>query len=264
MLDLHSHILPGLDDGAATLEQSLEMAQIAVEDGIQGVVCTPHWSLAQSGNTRDRIMCATRRLAEQLDARQIPLTLYPGAELRLDSDLPQSIQDGKLLTINDTGCFALIELPETILPPGLEEFLWELRRRRITPIISHPERNYGFYSNPMALYRLVRMGVLTQITCASVLGHFGARVKAFSLLLLKQRWCHVLASDAHGRRQRTPRLTEGRRMVEKVVGKQTAWQMVDETPRLIVAGQSVHTPEPAEFRRPRLRFWQRPRIEATW
>jgi protein-tyrosine phosphatase len=208
-------------------------------------------------------MHATCRLAEELNARQIPLTLYPGAELRLDADLPQSIQDGKLLTINDTGCFALIELPETIIPPGLEDFFWELRRRRITPIISHPERNRGFHSNPVALYRLVRMGVLTQITCASVLGHFGARVKEFSLLLLRQHWCHVLASDAHGRRQRSPRLTEGRRAVEKVVGREAARWMVDDTPYRIVAGLPVRTPEPAEWKPLRLRFWRRDRAVET-
>jgi protein-tyrosine phosphatase len=178
----------------------------------------------------------------------------------VDAALPEQIQAGKLLTINDTGCFALIELPATIIPPGLEDFFWDLQRLRITPILSHPERNHGFQANPMALYRLVRMGVLAQLTCASLLGHFGPQVKEFSLLLLKQRWCHILASDAHGRRQRPPRLSEGHRMVEKLVGRQTARQMVDENPRRIVAGQPVPMPEPLELKAPRFLFWRRRRV----
>jgi protein-tyrosine phosphatase len=155
MFDLHSHMIPGLDDGASDWDQSLAMARMALEDGIEGVVCTPHWVTGRFDNTRPRILRSLGKLQRKLADHHIPLEVYPGAELRLDLGLPQRIHNGELLTLNDTGRFALIELPEELLPQNLDEFFWDLQMQKMTPMISHPERYLELRRDPVRLYHWV-------------------------------------------------------------------------------------------------------------
>jgi protein-tyrosine phosphatase len=244
MIDLHTHILPGLDDGAGSWEESLKMARMAVEDGIDAVVCTPHWVTGFFENTTPSIMQAVETFRKKLESNGIPLSIYPGSELRLDFELIQKLESGEILTINDTGRYALIELPEGIVPQNMRNFFWELQSRNITPIISHPERNHVLLRNPDRLYRWVETGVLTQLTAASLLGRFGNEIRKFSILLLEHEMAHILSSDAHGARQRTPKLSEGLKEAERIVGEKRAQQMVLETPRLILEGQAVSPPNP--------------------
>ncbi len=248
LVDLHSHMLPGLDDGASGWKQSLAMASMAVKDGISGVVCTPHWVLGSYDNTRLMILGALEKLREKLSKHDIPLKVYPGAELRLDVSLSQRIRAGELLTINDTGRFALIELPEDILPQNLEEFLWDLQVQNITPIISHPERNFLLLRDPIRLYDWVQMGVLAQVTAASLLGLFGRKVQKFAALLLEHNLIHILGTDSHGGSIRTPELSGGYKVIEGIKGKKAALEMTCETPNRIIHGGSVVPDEPIPIR----------------
>jgi protein-tyrosine phosphatase len=241
---MHNHMLPGLDDGASSWKQSLIMASMAVEDGIEGVVCTPHWVVGRYENTRSLILSALEKLKKKLAEHEIPLKVYPGAELHLDVSIPKGIQAGELLTINDTGRFALIELPQELLPQNLEEFFWDLQTQKITPIIGHPERNAVLLQDPARLYEWVQMGVLTQLTAASLLGLFGRRVQRFSALLVEHNLAHILATDAHGLHVRTPKLSEGYKAIEGMKGEKTAIQMVCETPKRVIHGEPVIPDEP--------------------
>jgi protein-tyrosine phosphatase len=243
-LDMHNHMLPGLDDGASDWEKSLSMARMAVKDGIDGVVCTPHWVLGKYENTRQIILTALEGLKQRLSEDNIPLALYPGAELRLDVSISERIRAGELLTLNDTGRFALIELPEDVLPRQLEEFLWDLNAKGISPIIGHPERNPVLLNDPMRVYDWVQMGILAQVTSASLLGLFGKRVQRFSTLLLEHNLVHILATDAHGLRTRNPRLSEGFRVIKDMKGEKEAIEMTFETPLRIIHGETVAPTDP--------------------
>jgi protein-tyrosine phosphatase len=243
-LDMHNHMLPGLDDGASDLEKSLCMARMAVEDGIDGVVCTPHWVLGKYENTRHIILTVLERLKQRLSEDDIPLALYPGAELRLDVSICERIRAGELLTLNDTGRFALIELPEDVLPQHLEEFLWDLKAKGISPIIGHPERNPVLLKDPMRVYDWVQMGILAQVTSASLIGLFGKRVQRFSALLLEHNLVHILATDAHGLSTRNPRLSEGFRVIKDMKGEKEAMAMASETPLHIIHGETVAPADP--------------------
>jgi protein-tyrosine phosphatase len=220
------------------------MARLAIEDGIEGVVCTPHWLFGRYDNTRDVILHVLDQLRDGLLKENIPLEVYPGAELRLDCDIPRKIKSGELLTINDTGRYALIELPEPMIPRNLENFFWELQMQNITPVISHPERNHSLLADPQRLYRLVEMGALTQITAASLMGRFGSEIRGFCVLLLKHHLAHVIATDAHGDRSRAPRLADGRREAAKIVGNDRARDLVCKNPQLIVRGEQFIPLEP--------------------
>lgn len=247
MLDLHNHILPGLDDGAADWREALSMARLAAEDGIEGVVCTPHWICGLFENGRTRILEAVEVLKDKLAQEAIPLAVYPGCELRLHHDIPGRIEAREVLTFNDNGRYALIELPDEFLPRTLEHFFWEIQARNITPVISHPERNPALMRKPMRLYKLVEMGSLLQVTSSSVLGGFGSEVRKFAVELLEHRMVHVIATDSHGPRRRSPKLSECHAQVAGLLGEETARRLFHENPERIIHGEPVAPIEPIPF-----------------
>lgn len=258
MLDLHCHLLPGLDDGASDLEQSLAMARVAVQDGIQGVVCTPHWVLGQYENKRSEILTAVKELQARLDEHAIPLRLYPGAELRLDVSLLERLEAGEVLTLNDTGRYVLLELPEDTLPQNLDDFFWDLQVRNMIPIISHPERNLMLQRDPHMLYQWVDMGILGQLTAASLLGRFGKEVQKFSIFLLEHRLVHCLVTDSHGIGRRSPRLSEAYKVIKSMSGNLSD-HMLHENPKRIIHGEPIAFEEPIPIpgKASRLSLWKR-------
>ncbi|MCE5333664.1 MAG: hypothetical protein LLG06_03655 [Desulfobacteraceae bacterium] len=244
MIDIHCHILPRLDDGSPGLEQSLAMARIAVADGIKEIVCTPHWAPGTFKNSRLIVLGAVAELQERLDESGVPLKLIPGAELRLDPDLPAKIDAGEILTLNDSGRFALIELPDIFLTRNLEIFFWNLISRGVTPVICHPERNGSLLRDPMPLFRWVEMGALLQVTGSAITGGFGPEVRRFARFLLKYRLAHVLATDAHDTRMRAPALSRAVAEATEILGRKTALRMVSEIPGRILSGERVTPPSP--------------------
>jgi protein-tyrosine phosphatase len=252
MMDLHSHILPGLDDGPLDWEESLLMARFAVEDGIKGMVCTPHWVRGVFDNGRARILNAVHTFREKLHENAIPLEVYPGSELRIDTDILGRIKSGELLSLNDTGAYVLIELPSEVMFHGIEDFFRELQAQGITPVLAHPERTMAFHINRTRLYNLVLMGVLLQVTSDSVLGKFGKEAKELAVQIVKQRMAHVLATDAHSLYSRRPTLSAAYKLVRKLADKDIADRAVYEIPKMIVQGQSIpELEEPIPFQRNR-------------
>lgn len=259
MIDLHNHCLPGLDDGSCDWEESLAMARVAVEDGIHGVVCTPHWVRGAYENSRERTLRAVAIFRDKLNARGIPLEVYPGSEIRLEVNLHREIEAGEILTINDTMSVVLVELPADFLPGNLEDLFWDMQTRGLRPIISHPERNLAFLKDPSRLFKLTEMGILTQVTGASLLGLFGERVRHFTIMLLKHRMVHIIASDAHGFSARPPRLADACAEAARIVGREMASQMVHDIPWQIIQGEPVSTcdPVPLKSRNSRPSFWKK-------
>ncbi len=247
MLDIHNHMLPGLDDGPPDWDQSLALARLALAGGIREVVCTPHWVPGAYRNTRQVVLSAVEQFRRKLREAVIPLKVYPGAELRLAPDLPQRIESGELLTLNDTGRFALIELPDICLMQNLEVFFRNMLDRGITPVICHPERNHSLMQDPMPLFRWVESGCHVQLTSASVIGRFGAEVRDFSLVLLTHRLVHILGTDAHSLRLRAPVLRDSWEKVRDILGQEAADLMVNENPGRIIAGESIDFYEPVPF-----------------
>lgn len=255
MIDLHSHILSGLDDGAREPERSLEMARVSVADGVTDVVCTPHWVLGKYDNTRPAILAACDDLRARLAEAGIPLTLWPGAELHVDTSIPERIRSGELLTLADGGKYVLIELPEESLPSNLEEFFWTLQLAGIKPILSHVERNPVLQKDPMRLFRWVEMGLLAQITAASLEQEFSQEILDFSQELIEHRLVHILVSDAHGLNRRSPKLSTARDAVAAIAGEAAARRMTEDIPRRILEGKFVEPDDPVPFRAPKRNFF---------
>jgi protein-tyrosine phosphatase len=238
LIDFHCHILPGLDDGPEDLQQSLEMARIAVLDGISGIVCTPHLSTSFPGNNRKVILAAVEALRSRLKDEEIELELYPGCEMAIDSDLPEEMAAGELLSLNDNGNAALIEMPvEMVLPDMMMKFFAIMQLKGITPILAHPERNHQLAKNPPILSEWIEAGVLVQITGDSLKGHYGGRIRDFSLKLLNQRMVHFVGTDSHNPHSRRPVLSEARAIVESALGAEEAQKIFYENPAAVLNGK---------------------------
>lgn len=261
MIDLHCHILPGLDDGPPRIEESLEMCRIAVEDGIRTVVATPHMLNGMFRVERRDVLAGVEALSVALRDASIPLRILPGADVHLDQSVPGCMDRGEIVTVADLGRHLLLELPQDIVPEGTGELLFQIQLRGATPIITHPERNIAIQQNPTILQGLVRAGSLTQITAGSLTGTFGNRVRDSALKMLRSGIAHLVSTDAHNTGRRSPRLSDARRIVEEVAGREEGDRIFVERPGRILAGAYVEAPDPRPdeggARRGNRGFWRR-------
>ncbi len=197
LVDIHSHILPGLDDGANSLHASLELAREAVSDGIKAIVATPHTMSAKYTNEAADVMKAVDAFQAELKKAAIDLTILPGQEVHLTGDLVSALDQGKLLTLADSKKYLLIELPDRDLPLFTHNVIFQLKSRGIMTIIAHPERNNYLLEHPEELNKLAERGALFQLTSASINGAFGKRIADFSIELLRRGFVTTIASEAH-------------------------------------------------------------------
>jgi protein-tyrosine phosphatase len=235
MIDIHTHILPGLDDGAADLEQSMAMARVAIADGVTAVVATPH---AATNTTRADVLAHVGKLQIALDNSNVPLQLYAGIEVWLSPDVVAQQRTGHAFAIAN-GPYMLVELPLQMIPPYTEQAIFALQVAGIIPILAHPERYVALEGNLEPLYRLVSRGVLCQLSASSLLGGFGPRARSLAESILQHDLAHVIASDAHSADVRPPKLAAAMARATELVGEKRARDMVTTVPECIVAGRPI-------------------------
>ena len=244
MIDLHCHILPGIDDGPQTWEESLKMADLAVGDGIRTLVATPHLfphRTVDPGECNDRqtIIQKIEEFRARLAAAQIPLEILPGCDFPLSQEGLDLLDEDQVITINDGRRYLLLEFPDTSLPPATEDICYALQSRGLTPIITHPERHMVIQERPEKLGRLLDLGCLAQLTAASLTGLFGRRVADLSRTLVKKGYIHLLASDAHSSRGRKPLLSAAVTLLSRIIGPDKAQAMVTTIPAKIIRGEDI-------------------------
>lgn len=247
MIDLHSHILPGLDDGSRTVEDARGLARRAAEDGVTAIAATPH--VRNDYPTRaEEMERGVSRLREDFLAEGIDVEVLPGGEI--DLGMLASLDDDGLrrFTLAQSGRYLLLEFPYTGWPAGLEETVYGLGLRGLLPILAHPERNREVQSKPERLAEAVRMGALVQLTAASLDGRIGRSSQTAANKLLELGLAHVLASDAHTSEIREAGLAAA---AEALQDDDLARFLTVEAPSAIVAGEPV--PEPP--RKARRRRW---------
>jgi protein-tyrosine phosphatase len=247
LIDLHCHILPGIDDGPSQMEESLTMADIARSDGIRSILATPHTLNNVFFNPFSRVIENVNILRELLSEKKIDIDLYPGADVHICAGMVERVRKREAGTINDNQRYILIEFPHQILPPGYREELFNLKLNNITPIITHPERHLVLQRRLELLTDLVSMGCLVQITGMSVTGEFGEEAMICAHQLLKRRLAHVVATDAHSASSRPPTLSRAVEVATDILGTyREAEDLVKDRPQAILEGHSVEIPEPKE------------------
>ena len=237
-VDIHCHLLPGIDDGAKDLHESLAMARLAVADGISTIVCTPHQCGNYAGNQADTIRRQVDKLQDALDCAQIPLKILPGADVRIESDLVAGLRADQILSLADQQRHVLLELPHELYFP-LEKLHRQLKSEGLTGILSHPERNQGILNQPGLVKPLVEQGVLMQLTAGSLVGTFGDQIQKLSESLLCDGLIHFISTDAHSSNRRRPLLRRAFERAAKLVGEKMAIELCGGNPLLVVQGQEV-------------------------
>ena len=264
MIDLHSHILHGLDNEARTLQKSLQMCEISYKDKIKTIITTPHTLNKVYQNNRSTILTRVQELNAALKESEFPLDkqqcemvssskpairnpqsemalkILPGADVHLSQEMLSQLDQGKVTTLGDSGKSLLVEFPPQRIVYGTEEVLLQLIERGIIPVITHPERNLEVLQRPQRYCEMIRMGCLGQVTAMSLTGGFGPEVRRVAETLLERRLLHVIASDAHSTNGRLPILTPAVRAAEKIMGEEEAWKMVTEYPQAILEGRRPH------------------------
>ena len=245
MHDLHAHILPGVDDGPAKIEESIEITRIAAANGTRTILATPHRKDITELSSVLHICALTARLQRCIHAEGIQLTLTLGMENHIDATLPEDAAAGKALTMNGSR-YILVEMPffgAIEEHDYVEDALLGLQSQGLVPVFAHPERIEAFQLKPALLERFIGMGMLSQLTRGSLLGHWGEEVRQFSLDLLRNGMAHILSSDTHSPHPpRTPELGEALKITSEIVGRQRAKAMVSDIPRAILENRTIPSP----------------------
>ncbi|MCR8632402.1 tyrosine-protein phosphatase [Paenibacillus radicis (ex Xue et al. 2023)] len=248
MIDIHSHLLPGIDDGASDLDETIRMAKMAVEEGIHTIICTPHHANGQYMNPGDGVNGLVKEVQIVLQENNIPLTIYPGQEIRINLDFIDSYNAKDIISLHESN-YILVEFPSRDIPKYTEELFHELRVLGMTPIIAHPERNAEIASDPSKLVRLIQLGALAQVTSHSINGLFGAKIQKLAINMCKQQLVHFISSDAHNSTKRAFGLQAAYFSINSQIGKQQVayYQMNAEK---LVRNERVETVVP---------IWKRPK-----
>lgn len=254
MIDLHCHLLPSVDDGARTLEDSLAMAQLAVAEGISHILVTPHHKNGKFLNPKDAVVEATAALQEELDARGIALTLYPSQEIRINGELLNDIQKEEVLFVDEEKRFLLIEFPTLTIPEYTEQLFFKLRQQGITPVIVHPERNQAIIDDPNILLPFIERGALAQVTASSYVGAFGKDIAQLSYRLIEANLVHIIASDAHNTRGRGFHYKKAFSRLQADFGAEKV-AYFRQNAKDLLNGDAVHTEAPVEVYQKKKRFW---------
>ncbi|MEE9603877.1 MAG: CpsB/CapC family capsule biosynthesis tyrosine phosphatase [Thermoguttaceae bacterium] len=238
LVDLHCHLLPAVDDGAADGDEALGMARLATTDGLSSVVATVHQTGGKGPIHADEIRRRVERLRAVLQRQEVPLQVYPGAEVCVEADIPARIRRGDVMTLADRGRHVLLELPADSYIP-LEGLLSRLRGMGVVGILAHPERNQGILRDPAVLNELADCGCLFQITAGALLGGFGPRVQNLARRMTAGRLVHFVASDAHGAKSRRPLLHVAFDWVTSAAGHQFSVDLFCRNPAKVIAGEHV-------------------------
>lgn len=238
MIDLHCHILPGVDDGAQTLDDGLAMARMAVADGIRTACLTPHLHPERYPNTRVGLVAATHRFQAALDQHGIPLKLKAACEARLSIELLDLIADDAVPFLGSVDGYRilLLEFPHQTIPVGADRLINKLFSLKIRPLIAHPERNKAVMAQPDKIHPFVAQGCWLQVTAGSLAGRFGQPARDVAFALVENDWATVIASDAHDATHRPPVLSEGMAVLRQRFGEKTAHRLGIENPERIAEG----------------------------
>lgn len=235
LVDIHCHILPGVDDGPADWDKSMDMLRVAERNGISTIVSTPHWIYGTSwqpdvGTIKKKI----ERLNELISGQDINISVLSGMEIGISGNLLQLLEDGNILPLAESK-YLLIEIPFISLPYGMGKMIFEIVSAGYIPVLAHPERNRDFQENPHIMEDFIERGALTQITAGSLCGDWGDYAKQCSIEFAKKDYLFAIASDGHSAVSRPPDIVRGLRVLEEIIGSDKVSEIVSNSKKIVDA-----------------------------
>lgn len=236
MIDLHAHLLPGVDDGAQTLDEALMLAQCAANDGIRVLALTPHVHPGRYNNDRPSLQARFEAFRAAIEGAGIPLEIRLAGEVRLGFEALSLLLEERIPFLGTVDGYRvmLLEFPHQGIPVGTEQFIEKMLKLRVRPLIAHPERNKSVMQDPLRLGTFLDAGCWLQLTAGSLAGRFGQPAQKTAEYILRQGWAQVIATDAHNLDHRPPLLAEGARAAAVIVGEKRAKAMVSDFPAQIL------------------------------
>lgn len=247
MIDLHAHILPGIDDGAENIEESIKMCRLSWESGIRGIAATSHGN-SRKGCSLEEYKIAYHRLLQELKKEEIPLMVYPGMEVFMNHEACDRLDSGELLTLNHTR-YVLVEFAFEEELWMVNDYLQMLDEAGYCPVIAHAERYTFIQKHPEEACRWANMGYVIQVNKGSLLGSFGKREWETAISLLEHNLIHVVSSDTHGSNKRTPNMNNIVRFFNETVGTKVRNLVLSENPGRILRGDEILAFPPKPYRR---------------
>ncbi len=238
MIDLHAHILPGVDDGPKHIESSLKMLRMAASDGIKEIVATPHILGGIDKRQNDFLLSKFEELTDAAAQEGIKIKIHLAAEIYINPHIEDLIEY-PCCTFDGKGRFVLVEFPMNGLPFGYESILRRLVDNGIVSIVAHPERNYQISKNNGIARKIIDAGAVLQVNAGSLLGVFGRRVKKAAYRLLESNMVYVVASDAHNHRSRPPQLSAVKEHIIKLTDDETAQDLINNNPDFILSANAL-------------------------
>mgnify|MGYP001029673840 CR=1 FL=1 len=235
MIDIHSHILPAIDDGSPNLITSIKMAQIAVSEGITEMIATPHFIEKDKETDKNTIIQKVEELNRELAHRSIDLTILPGQEIFLTPGVPDLYDRGKLLTLCDGDKYLLVELPLMSIPLYALDVIHSLKLKGLNVILAHPERNIEIARNPGRLREFIKIGALVQVNSLTLFGVLGKNAKHTAENIINSGMAHFIATDCHTARTRSPRI----KRIMKFLTEDAAKLLLKDNPSKVLKGKDI-------------------------
>ena len=247
MIDFHSHIIPNIDDGSRSIEETFNLLKEAKEVGFEGIVLTSHYiEDYYQTDVPERDMWV-KAISENLGAKGIDIDLYLGNEVYMTENMMQLLIDGKASTINNS-CYVLFEMPLNAEPMNMYDVIYSLQENKLIPVLAHPERYSFIQKEPELVYDLIQKGVLMQANYGSILGQYGKNAQFIVTKFLENNMIHFLGSDVHRQNTVYKVIPQALKEIEEIVGASKLEELTTKNPKLALQNKRIDIAEPEEFK----------------
>ena len=243
MIDVHSHILPNIDDGSRSIEETFNLIKEAKEAGFEGIVCTSHYMENYYETNRPEREVWINAIHENLENKNIDMNLYLGNEIYMSDNIIELLEDGKATTMNDTS-YVLFELPMNAEPMNLYDMVYEMQQYKIVPILAHPERYSFVQTDPEFIYDLIDKGVLMQANYGSIIGQYGKKAQMIVQKFLENNMIHMLGTDVHRQNTIYPKIPEIILELKSLIGEEKVKELTTINPELVINNKRIDIRKP--------------------
>ncbi len=246
MIDVHSHILPNIDDGSRSIDETFNLIKEAKEAGFEGIICTSHYMENYYETDRPEREVWINAIHENLKNKDIEMNLYLGNEIYMSDNIIKLLEDGKATTMNDTS-YVLFELPLNVEPMNLYDMVYEMQQYKIVPILAHPERYSFVQTDPELIYDLIDKGVLMQANYGSIVGQYGKKAQMIVQKFLENNMIHMLGTDAHRQNTIYPKIPEILVELKSLIGEEKLNELTTINPELVINNKRIDIRKPYKF-----------------